>query len=223
MAAGNHTITFQGVDSDGGDDTAFIDQVSINAVTATASASFVTSDTTTQGNWNGAYGGDGYNVSQDANVKTPSYAQVSVNGQSNYVWASSTTDIRALAKPENLSDRIASTWYTNGVSSFTIDVNLTDGNSHQVALYALDWDTTGRAETIKVLDAGTGTVLDTRTLAAGSFHNGEYLVWNLQGHVKFEVDYNGGANAVICGLFFGPGSTNSDTVWVEDALPAGAT
>jgi hypothetical protein len=108
-----------------------------------------------------------------------------------------------LQKPENLSDRIAGTWYTNGVSSFTIDVNLTDGNSHQVALYALDWDSSSRAETIKVLDAGTGAVLDTRVLGAGSVHNGEYLVWNIKGHVEFEVDYNGGYNAVISGIFFG--------------------
>jgi hypothetical protein len=31
VAAGNHTITFQGLDPDGGDDTAFVDQVQINA------------------------------------------------------------------------------------------------------------------------------------------------------------------------------------------------
>src|SRR5262249_31378718 len=85
----------------------------------------------------------------------------------------------------------------------TIDVNLTDGNTHQVALYALDWDSGNRAETIKALDAGTGAVLDTRSLAAGSFVNGEYLVWNIKGHVKFEIDYNGGYNAVISGIFFG--------------------
>ncbi|OAI50103.1 hypothetical protein AYO44_18020 [Planctomycetaceae bacterium SCGC AG-212-F19] len=170
---------------------------------SSASASFVKTDITTQGNWNSAYGADGYNVSQDANTKIPSYAQVSFSNQSNYTWAGSTSDVRALKKPENLNDRIAGTWYTGGVSSYTIDVNITDGNSHQVALYALDWDSTGRAQTIRVLDAATGTVLDSQTLSAGSFHNGAYLVWNIKGHVKFEVDYNGGYNAVISGLFFG--------------------
>jgi hypothetical protein len=175
----------------------------------TAVAGFVKVDTTTQGTWTSACGADGYNVSQDSTVKTPSYAQVGFSNQSNYTWASSTTDVRALQKPENLSDRIAGTWYTNGVSNFTIDVNLTDGNTHQVALYALDWDSTSRAETIKVLDAGTGTVLDTRVLSAGSFHNGEYLVWNIKGHVKFEVDYNGGYNAVISGIFFGGPATQA--------------
>jgi hypothetical protein len=173
---------------------------------ATATASFVTTDTTTQGNWFGTYGADGYDVSQDPNDNIPSYAQVSFSNQSDYTWASSTSDVRALDRPENLSDRIAGTWYTSGVPSFTIDVNVTDGNTHQVALHALDWDSGNRAETIKVRDAGTGTVLDTQTLAAGSFVNGEYLVWNIQGHVHFEVDYNGGYNAVISGLFFGKGN-----------------
>jgi fibronectin type 3 domain-containing protein len=201
---------------------------------STASASFVKTDTTTQGNWASAYGADGYSVSQDANVKVPTYAQLSIIGQSDYTWASSTSDSRALPKPENPGDRIAGTWYTGGgASSFTIDVNLTDGQTHQVALYALDWDSGSRAETIKVLDAGSGSVLDTRSLAAGSFVNGEYLVWTIQGHVKFEVDYNGGYNAVISGLFFGPAAATytlsasptsvapGDTITVNWTAPAG--
>ena len=38
---------------------------------------------------------DGYNISQDANTKTPSYAQVSFSNQADYTWASSTSDGRA--------------------------------------------------------------------------------------------------------------------------------
>ena len=84
----------------------------------------------------------------------------------------------ALQRPENPSARIAATWFSGG--SFTIDVNITDGNSHQVALYALDYDSNARAETINVLDASTGAILDSRSLSTGSFHNGTYLVWNVQ-------------------------------------------
>jgi hypothetical protein len=202
--SGSDSFAFTAQTAD--DNTSGTVNVTVNGVT-TATANFVKADTTTQGNWFGAYGADGYDVSQDPYVNIPSYAQVSFSNQSDYTWASSTSDGRALEKPENLSDRIAGTWYTNGVSSFTIDVNLTDGNTHQVALYALDWDSGNRAETIKVLDAGTGTVLDTQTLAAGSFVNGDYLVWNIKGHVQIEVDYNGGYNAVVSGLFFGVGNT----------------
>jgi fibronectin type 3 domain-containing protein len=204
----------------GGESAKQSSDVSATPLASLANVGYVKTDAATQGSWSGVYGADGYNVSQDPNVKTPSYAQVSFTGQSNYPWAGSTTDIRALQKPENTSDRIAGTWYTT--SNFTIDVNLTDGSSHQVALYVLDWDSTSRAETIKVLDAGTGTVLDTRTLAAGSFHNGEYVVWNIQGHVKFEIDNNGGVNAVVSGLFFG-GSTVQQTLTSITVAPATVT
>jgi len=34
---------------------------------------------------------------------------------------------------------MASAWFS--FSNFSIDINLTDGLPHQVALYGLDWDT----------------------------------------------------------------------------------
>jgi hypothetical protein len=124
--------------------------------------------------------------------------QVAFMGQSSDVWASSTQDVRALQKGSaTATDRIAATWYG---SSYAIDVNVGSG-THKVALYALDWDTTQRVERIDVLDAVTGAVLDSRT--ASSFSNGTYLVWNVMGHVKFNVTLTGGANAVLSGIFFG--------------------
>jgi hypothetical protein len=199
------------------------------SVTVTAlssgSASFLNNDAATQGSWATAYGGDGYDISQGA-ISLPSYATVNIAGNYNYVWNGSTSDSRALVNPGN-SGRLAACWYTPSVSassSFTIDVSLSDGNSHQVALYALDWDNYGpRSERIDVLDAGTGTVLDSQTVS--SFAGGQYLVWNVAGHVQFRItNLVNGSNAVISGLFFGTGSTSSnETVWVEDSVPAGAT
>jgi len=122
---------------------------------------------------------------------------MSVQNQLNYTWAPSTTDPRALQTGSG-ADRIAATWYRSGTFSF--DVNLTDGNPHPFALYAVDWDTTVRTETIQVLDANTFAVLDTRSLS--SFSNGVYLVWNLSGHVRINVIWTGGFNAVVSGAFF---------------------
>jgi len=45
------------------------------------------------------------------------------------------------------------------------------------------------------------TLLDSRTL--NSFQNGVYLVWNLSGHVKINVLWSTGVNAVVSGAFFG--------------------
>ena len=127
----------------------------------------------------------------------PAYAQVTFSGNNPYTWLSSTSDVRALQKAA-VSDRIASTWYT--YSNMTIDINLTDGNTHPVALYMLDWDGSSRAERVDVLDAISQAVLDTQTVSG--FHNGEYLVWNLHGHVTLRITLTGGGNAVASGLFF---------------------
>jgi RHS repeat-associated protein len=184
-------------------------------------AIFKTTDTTTQGNWKGVYGADGYNVINDA-ASYPSYATVSVTGQSAYTWAASTTDTRAPLKAASTTDRLASCWYSS--TNFTIDVNLTDGNAHRVAVYALDWNSNNvRTGTVEVLDAASNAVLDTRSLS--SYANGKYLVWELSGHVKLRfTDLSPtGWNEVVSGLFFDPvgsgGSSAANINWlVTDQL-----
>jgi hypothetical protein len=162
------------------------------------SATFITLDTATRGTWKGTYGADGYRIHSDV-TSYPTYAQVTVSGNRDYVWNPSTHDPRALQKGNGF-DRIASTWYTEG--SYTIDVNLTDGAAHQVALYAVDWDDNNtRTQTVEVRDLN-GALLDRRNLSA--FGSGQYLVWSLRGHVHITV-INTGPNAVISGIFFGPG------------------
>ena len=165
------------------------------------SASFVNLDGSTQGTWHGIYGSDGYNVVNDT-ANYPSYAQVTTSNQSSYTWAGSTSDVRALQKGVG-SDRIAATWYAP--STFDIDVNISDGQTHQIALYSLDWDATGRAQTIEVRDAASDALLDSRNVS--SFSNGQYAVWNISGHVKFRVTKTAGVNAVVAGLMFQPTST----------------
>jgi subtilisin family serine protease len=164
---------------------------------ASSSASFLQLDTTTRGNWHGAYGLDGYNVLSDLS-SNPGYVTPAPAGQNPFTWAGSTTDVRALQKPSNLSDRVAGGWYTG--SSFIVDLPITDANTHQLAVYCLDWDTTARRETVDILDAN-GNVLNSQSLLS-SFNGGVYLVWNVAGHVKIRVSLTGGANAVISGLFF---------------------
>ena len=171
--------------------------LTVTAAAAANSATYVKTDTTTQGTWKGIYGADGYAVTNDA-TNYPAYAQVTMWSSNPYTWNASTTDVRALQKAA-ATDRIASTWFGG---TFTIDVNLTDGLRHQLAIYALDWDGLNRSERIDVLDAASGAVLDTRTLTA--FRNGQYLVWTLSGHVQLRVTLTGGENSVVSGLFFGP-------------------
>ena len=160
-----------------------------------ASASFVRADIATQGNWQGAYGSDGYSIANSA-PSIPSYAVLSVQNQSSWTWAAATSDARAL---QTSTGRIAATWYS--APSFTFDVNFTDGNTHTVAIYALDWDYRGRSETIQIVDANSNAVLSSQNIS--NFSNGMYLVFNISGHVKVNLTVTSGPNAVVSGVFFG--------------------
>ena len=146
----------------------------------------------------------GYDIVGGAS-SLPSYATVSVSGASTWNWASSTTDPRGLEAPGG-SGGSAACWYS--ASSFTIDVGLTDGQVHDLALYAVDWDQKGRSELIQVINAATGHVLDTEMIS--SFAGGEYLQWAISGSVVIKVTNLGPYNAVISGVFLdAPPSTAS--------------
>jgi len=173
-------------------------QATAPVVTVSAAVSFVQSDISTFGSWSGVYGADGQAIEGDL-IRYPSYAQVTISNAQAYTWASSTTDVRALQKASNPADRIAATWYSS--TNFTIDANLTDGLTHEIALYALDWDNENRVERVDVIDASSQTILDTRTVS--NFRIGEYLVWNVQGHVTFRVTNLGSGSGVLSGIFFG--------------------
>ncbi len=164
------------------------------APSPSVSSTFVSSDTTTQGSWIGKYGTLGSNI--EGQVSTlPSYAQVGMSNALTWTWASSTTDVRGLQVPGG-NGRTAMTWFNN---TFTIDVNLTDGQVHDLSLYAVDWDNQGRSEQVQVIDPATGKVLDTETLS--NFYNGAYLTWAISGHVQIKVTMLTGPNAVVSGLF----------------------
>lgn len=168
----------------------FLFSLTVHAATAT----FVKSDSTTQGNWAGVYGNDGRQFAQ-FNAAMPAYGSFLFSNILLYTWNAATTDPRAL---NTGAGRQATCWYNN--PAMNLDVNLTDGNAHQVSLYFLDWDSASRAETVQVKDAVTGTVLDTRAIS--SFQNGVYESWSITGHVTFTFTRTAGANAVASGIFF---------------------
>ncbi|HEV3386266.1 MAG TPA: putative glycoside hydrolase [Gemmata sp.] len=164
-------------------------------IVASGTASFIGTDTTDQGNWQKAYGAQG-SIFVDAPATFPPYATVSLSGQSRYVWTNTTQDVRALVNPAG--GRVAATWYA--AKSFSVNVDVTDGQTHQVALYFLDWEGDNRSEQVDVLNSA-GQVIDSRVVSG--FSGGKYEVWNISGNVTFRITRLSGPNVVMSGIFFG--------------------
>ncbi len=226
-----NSLTLKAVAVESGMTDSAVTTASFSLLVAQSQAVFVGVDTTTQGNWPSNYGADGYHIF-DSGFSYPSYAESTTSSALSYEWANPTSDIRALQKPQS-TDRIAACWYAS--PGFMVDLNFSDGLSHRVAWYFLDWDRLGRVETVDILDSATGIVLSTQTIS--DFQNGKYLIWNLKGRVTFRFTTLTGPNAVAMGIFFGdapvvtappvilPGSgtfTNSVAVTLSSAT-AGAT
>jgi uncharacterized delta-60 repeat protein len=184
--------------------------------TGSNAATFAGSDSATHGTWKGVYGGEGYAVLQDSTAY-PAYARVTPSGVNNWTWQYSTSDTDALQKGGS-TDRIAACWYAS--PTFTVDVAITDGQSHRVAFYCLDWDSGGRAQTVTATDGDTGATLDRQAIS--NFAGGIYLAYNIKGHVKFVFNQTAGYNAVLSGIFFGGSSgTTTSTVATPGITPNG--
>ena len=180
-------------------------QTGITVSGAPATASFLQQDTTTQGSWIGTYGAQGYDIVSGP-TSLPASDTVTPKGQSTYTWTTTSTDPRALQVPGS-TNRVAAVWYS--ATSFTVNVNLGDGQTHDLELYFLDWDSKGRGEQVQLSDAGTGKVLATETIS--SFSNGVYLDWKVSGNLLITITKTAGANAVLNGLFLDSTTTPTPT------------
>ena len=170
----------------------------ITALATAGTAVFQKTDMTTGGTWSGSYGGDGGYVIGDI-ATIPPYVTITPVGNSMWVWANPTTDMRALQKQLSPSSRVAACWFSG--SSFSVDLNFNDQKTHQVAFYMVDFYSSSRNERIDILDFSSYAVLDTRNVS--SFYFGQYLVWNLSGHVVVRfTNLNSTSNVVVSGLFF---------------------
>lgn len=158
---------------------------------------YIKTDSTTQGTWIGRYGGLGAVLA--ASPATLPFVTVTPVRSSVWTWAASTTDVRGLQKPATPTDRVAATWYAT--NDFDLDIRFTDTVVREVALYAADWDSTDRVQTIAVLDT-QDHVLSTVTTGP-ELRGGAWYVWRISGHARIRVTRTAGVNGVAFGLLFG--------------------
>ncbi len=183
-------------------ETAAVDDVEATTGASTSipgTARYMGKDTTTKGNWIGKYGTLGYHIIGDG-VSLPESLTLKTQYESTWGWAqfsTSTSDVRALQSALDPSARGAWCWYSSGY--FTVDLNFADQDVRRLALYCVDWETTTRAQTIEVIDAVTKNVLGSQNLS--SFNGGQYLIWEVSGHVQLKFTCTGGKNAVLSAFF----------------------
>ncbi len=187
-----------------------------------STATFLKSDTATAGTWYSGstpvYGSDGYGLPDPNNKlgannpKWPSYAAVTIGGDTLYSWSDSTSNTNALEYPppgtSNGSDtkRIWSVWYS--ATNFTIDIN--DGSLHQVALYFSCGDSSARTVQVQITDDdNNNAVLDTRSVSIPASGAGTWMVWTVSGKVTFHASLTSGSNAIVNGVFFDPAPSSA--------------
>ncbi len=163
----------------------------------TSTANLVDVDEATRGSWQGVYGSDGYEF-QYASIAPP-YATVTLVGNAAGSWSGYTTDPLALEMPDPDTHRVMPVWYE---VDWSIDVQVTDGQSHQFALYVIDYDRQNRRQRIDAVDVASETVLSSIDL--GDIEQGRWLVYDVAGHVRFDIERLFGPNAVVSAWMFDP-------------------
>jgi hypothetical protein len=155
------------------------------------------------GDWVGVYGADGHVLAAwdgSSDLVDMPLAAVTLDAGNRYRWSPATTDVRALEAPDE-STRRAATYY----STSEIALTLTFGADYSgvLHLYALDWDTTARRQTVTVDDGSTPQIVD----LVESFGDGAWMHFPINvtagGAVTITVTKTAGSNAVLSGIFLG--------------------
>jgi len=195
--------------------------VAVAALGVSASAAPIQGpDTTTQGNWVGVYGSQGYvlpayaratggavnpgsNADDLASLPaaiddyTVGFYTTSGAGRGRGLWSASTTDVRALQDPANPSGaRKANYWFDS--SGFDVTMKLNQPARYNMSVYTMSWDSAARNERIVVPGK---TSVDT-----GDIYDGNWYTTDVSGDefspIRFSIEKLGGTNAVIQAITF---------------------
>jgi hypothetical protein len=155
------------------------------------------------GDWVGVYGADGYGLAawnRRSDLVSPDFPSIALLKGRRTRWASPTTETRALESPDQ-SERRAATYYHK--SQLKVQLSFTAAYSGNLHLYALDWDSTTRRQTVTVDDGNGSQTIDLTT----SFNEGFWMHFPIDvgagETVLITATKTAGSNAVIAGMFLG--------------------
>jgi subtilisin family serine protease len=180
--------------------------------TSANTAYFVSSDSTSQGNWLGTYGlvdvANGYSGSSGVTNPSAYYIVGSststlvptfTGSYTSSVIAATTTKKNALINPSSIAsnNRLIGTVSTQ--TSFSASVDTGSPVPTTLSAYFVDYKNEGLAERVDIVDNTTGAVLSTQVLR--NFQNGKYLTWSVTGSVSIVVTRLVGPEAVLSAIF----------------------
>ncbi len=223
LSNGSHQISAVAIDTAGNQATATASITIQN--TATNAAVFLSTDTTTLGDWKGVYGQDGNYIVQHS-IQVPGYATFAPVNTNQQLLDNFSTDPRALQKvffANSPTERIETQFAV--VDSMDLNTSANDNQWHRIALYFCDWDSQGRSITVEAHDATSGAILDSRPLT--DYSGGIYLIYKYRGGIFFRIQNNNpvptAPTATISALFWGGslGATDTTPPVVSLTSPAG--
>ncbi|HTV39739.1 MAG TPA: DUF2961 domain-containing protein [Candidatus Sulfotelmatobacter sp.] len=181
--------------------------VTTGSDTQTASAAFLGTDDTTEGNWPGRYGTDGFDMlsyfyGRDCRALPDYLCAVDCgNGFTNRqfsIWKNATAS-SLWTSPISYCARYLGALETPDSASVTLYAG--DSRPHQLALYVCDFDKKGRQEAIELEDLNGHALAPACTVS--DFQQGKWLRFKFSGSIQVRVtNQKSDSTAVLSALMF---------------------
>jgi len=167
-----------------------------------ADVKYIGEDKKTLGDWPGKYGKNGAMVFQPAEDIKDLKDITKFDDKSNqrWNWANPTADKRGAIYPTDMKSRAGSCMFNNPNTVITLETKL---KGYQIAVYAVDWDSTARSESFTGYQGAKAPADPDVTIKNPEFNAGMYEIWTVTGTDPFnlKIDFVSGANWVITGIF----------------------
>ncbi len=155
-----------------------------------------------QGSWVGLYGVDGYALLgwNGGDLVSIPNASLSVDQGQRFIWQNPSSDVRGLQSPDASMREATCAYDANQVK---IHVTFTAAYTGTIHVYAMDFDSLGRRETITINDgSGPQTATLSSDFSQGAWANASISVAT-GGTVSVTVNRTAGMNGVVSGIVFG--------------------